>query len=428
MNPQFGSSNRKEAQEDKIYWQSSYNHTVAQTTGRSSFHTEQTELFDVPTRPLSGDGSFPPSPPGPPRRPRRSPLIIVLVVVVLIVGLAGGGGWALMHSSSIQKIQVNTPLPTPTMPPAVGITPPAHVNPVSPLIFGTNLELYDTKDQALTSAKTRQLFQQMNVRIIRMPMRADGTMAPEFQGARLIKQLGAIPLVILHGDARVATALDDDTLMIQEMNRLFGNSLVYYEYGNEQDLNGVGVQRYTDSWNRLVPQLKKVANNANFIGPVNYQYNHDYLQYFLQNANPRPDEISWHEYTCDKSWAEETCLQHIDNWSKHISSARQVMKQTVGRELPIMITEWNYAPNPALNDGKISDAAFMNTWTTKAFQVLTANRIFASMIYAGTHPVFPLVAQDETLTVQGNVFKGEYQTVITQGKVPAALNGSDSSS
>src|SRR5713226_8777040 len=223
-------------------WQSTNNRQVDETAGPPPFSAEQTERFHVPTRPLGGTGSFPPSPPmppQPPQRPRRNPLIIGIITVVLVVMLAGGGGLALMHSFSAQKTQVNKPAPTPTTPPPATATPTPRVNPVSPLLFGTNLELYDTKDQALTSVKTQQLFQQINLRIIRMPMRADGTMAPEFQGARMIKQLGAIPLVILHGDARVSTALQDDTLMIQEMNRLFGNSLVYYEYGNEQDLIGV---------------------------------------------------------------------------------------------------------------------------------------------------------------------------------------------
>lgn len=399
---------------------------VDRTAGQRFISTEKIE--SMPTSPLGGTGSFPPGPPRsprPPQRPRRNVLLIVGIVVVVLVALAGGGGWAMMHGLSPQPTpKAEKTAPTPTTPP-VQITATPRVSPVSPLLFGTNLELYDSKDQALTSAKTRQLFQQIDVRIIRMPMRNDGTMEPEFQGARMIKALGATPLVILHGDARVPAALQDDTQMIQEMNKIFGNSLVYYEYGNEQDLNGVSASKYTASWNRVVPQLKKIANNAHFIGPVNYQYDQEYIQYFLKNADPRPNEISWHEYTCDKSWAKDTCIQHIDNWSKHISNARAMMKETVGSELPIMITEWNYAPNPTLSDGKINDPAFMNTWTTKAFQVLAANRIFASMIYAATHPVFPLVEQNNTLSTQGDVFKQEYQTIITDAKAPAAVNGSD---
>ncbi len=83
------------------------------------------------------------------------------------------------------------------------------------------------------------------------------------------------------------------------MNSIFGSSVVYYEYGNESDLNGVNQNTYTSSWNTAVPQLKALARNGKFIGPVNYQYNNTYLRYFLQNANPRPDAVSWHMYTCN---------------------------------------------------------------------------------------------------------------------------------
>jgi hypothetical protein len=284
------------------------------------------------------------------------------------------------------------------------------------------MQLENAQDQMLNSAKTRQLTQQIHTTILRMPMRNDNTLEPEIKALKMIKSLGITPLIILHGDEVVDTALQDGTKLIQEANTIFGASLVYYEYGNEEDLLGIDEHEYTASWNKIVPQLKKVARNGHFIGPVNYEYNEEYLQYFLQNAQPRPDEVSWHEYTCDKSWAKERCIQNIDNWTKHISSARSMMRSTLGSELPIMITEWNYAPNATLDDGKISDSAFLQTWTAKAFQTFAANRIFASMIYASTHPVFPLIASNDTLTTQGTIFQGQYQAMIKQGNVPAELS------
>jgi len=44
--------------------------------------------------------------------------------------------------------------------------------PVSPLLFGTNMGLFDSNDQVLTSSTTRGLLQQMHVRIMRMPVRS----------------------------------------------------------------------------------------------------------------------------------------------------------------------------------------------------------------------------------------------------------------
>src|SRR5438270_4086149 len=178
----------------------------------------------------------------------------------------------------------------------------------------------------------------MHMRIIRMPVRSSLSEATEIAAAQIIKSVGAIPLVVLRG-AVDSTVLADDTRIVNDLNRIFGNGIVYYEYGNEEDLLGVNVTRYTASWNAIVPQLKRIALHGQFVGPVNFQYDRPYLTSFLQNANPRPDEVSWHEYTCDDSWTNDICISHIDHWPNHISDSRVAMTAAIGITLPIMITE-----------------------------------------------------------------------------------------
>jgi Mannanase, galactose-binding domain-like len=292
--------------------------------------------------------------------------------------------------------------------------------PVSPYLFGTNLGLFNSNDQVLTSTSTRAMLQQMHVRIIRMPMRTNLSEATEVQAAQAIKSMGAVPLVVLHG-AVDATVQADDSRMVSDMNTVFGNSLVYYEYGNEEDLLGVDVTGYTASWNAVVPQLKHLALNGQFVGPVNFQYDRNYLTSFLQNANPRPDEVSWHEYTCDDSWASSICISHIANWTNHISDARAAMTSAIGTALPIMITEWNYAPNAVPNDGKNNNSAFMSTWTANALQTLAANGIFASMQYSVTNTAIPMVDSGNAITIQGSTFQNQYQTMITGGQRPTPV-------
>ncbi|HEV2581687.1 MAG TPA: hypothetical protein VGT44_12610 [Ktedonobacteraceae bacterium] len=289
--------------------------------------------------------------------------------------------------------------------------------PVSPYLFGTNLGLFNPNDQVLTSTTTRSILQQMHVRIIRMPLRTGLAESVEVQAAQTIKSMGAVPLVVLHG-AVDATVLADDSLVISDMNIVFGHSLVYYEYGNEEDLLGVDANGYTASWNAIVPQLKHLALNGQFIGPVNFQYDGPYLTTFLQNANPRPDEVSWHEYTCDDSWANSICISHIANWTNHINAARAAMTGAIGTALPIMITEWNYAPNAVPNDGKNNNSAFMATWTASALQTLAANGIFASMQYSVTNTAIPMVDGNNTATIQGTTFASQYQAMINGGQRP----------
>lgn len=292
--------------------------------------------------------------------------------------------------------------------------------PISPLLFGTNLGLFNSNDQVLASATTRSLLQQTHTRIIRMPVRSSLSEATEIQAAQIIKNLGATPLVVLRG-AVDPNVLADDSRIVNDMNRIFGNSVVYYEYGNEEDLLGVDVNGYIASWNAVVPQLKRLALHGQFVGPVNFQYNRTYLTTFLQRANPRPDEVSWHEYTCDDSWASSICISHIANWTRHFNDARAAMTATIGTALPIMITEWNYAPNAVPNDGKNNNPAFMSTWTATALQTLAANGIYASMQYSVTNTAIPMISSNNALTAQGAAFLSQYQAMITNGQQPAPL-------
>jgi hypothetical protein len=283
----------------------------------------------------------------------------------------------------------------------------------SPLLWGTNLSLQDANDQVLTSATTRSLLQQMHMRIVRIPTRDKMADTIIQQAAQIVKNIGATPLVILQGDQSSSSALNNDLRIIKMMNNLFGKNIVYYEYGNEEDFFlKLSADKYTASWNRMVPQLKKAASNGHFIGPVNYQYNGDYLQYFLQHAQPLPDEVSWHEYTCGSNWDNEICLSHIDNWTVHITKARSIMQAAMGKTLPIMITEWNYTANPTPNDGKSNDESFMTTWTTKALQTFAANHIFAAMQYSCTNYAIPLVDSHKNMTTQGEVFRDQYHNIV----------------
>ena len=301
--------------------------------------------------------------------------------------------------------------------------------PVSPLLFGTNLGLFNNQDQVINSSATQALLQQIHTQIIRMPVRESLSNAVEIQAAQDIKNVGAIPLVVLHGSS-TPTALADDSVIVKDMNTIFGKSIVYYEYGNEEDyFAGVDATSYTNGWNRTIPQLKNLALNGHFIGPVNYQYNHSYLMTFLQNAKPRPDEISWHEYTCSKKDQPDLCLANIDKWTTHIANARDAMQTTIGTVLPIMITEWNYAPDlqvegtgQVLADGKHENAAFMATWTTKALQTLAANRVFASMQYSCTNTPIPLIDGNNAITTQGTTFKNIYQQMIIQKQQPSVVS------
>lgn len=295
---------------------------------------------------------------------------------------------------------------------------------VSPYIFGTGLELTSTTDPFITDPNISSLLQQAHMTIVRMPTRIGDNTSPqipietEMEAARKIRDMGAVPLVNLRGPADPNVA-DDDLKMVNGLNEIFGHRPVYYELGNESDLGGFDKVAYTSKWNEVIPQLKAAALNGKFIGPVNFQYNDDYLRYFLQNANPLPDAVSWHEYTCDTSGVytnppdpASTCIAKLDRWNIHFNDAHIAMHDVLGgnKEIPIIVSEYNYDPHkPAFND----DSQFITEWTTKAISILAENHIFAAMQHS-VLSLTPLINNGQ-LSIQGTVLKSEYEKLLRRG-------------
>lgn len=282
--------------------------------------------------------------------------------------------------------------------------------PASRFIFGTNLSPSDEKYQTVTSQTTQDLLQQMHIQMVRIPLEKPLTEPVITQAAQGVKKLNAVPLVNLY-DPFYPKSQEENSKIIKIMNKVFGQTTVYYEYGNEDDAAGISAEDYTAAWNKAVPDLKKLAPGAHFIGPATYQYSEQYFQTFLKQANPLPDEISWHEYACDAAESQQICMQRLNNWSSDISNARTTMTKILRKSLPIVISEWNYAANAKANDGKANDSRFLVNWTTKALQILSDNQIFASMQYSCTGTT-PLITND-SLTPQGEAFMKLYDNYVT---------------
>lgn len=281
----------------------------------------------------------------------------------------------------------------------------------TPLLYGVNMALYDENDQITRNLATQRLLRQQGVAIIRMPFRASLSDVVELAALNAIKSIGATPLIIVHGAVN-ANATEDDAHLIQLTQSVFGAQTVYVEFGNEEDLAGVDVARYTAAWNATVPKLKAMAPTYKFIGPVNFQYNPDYVATFDKHATPRPDFNSWHEYVCDASQSDSYCLSHIANWTTHVTRTNQAVQAAIGERIPIMITEWNLDPQ---QDPRYHESAFMRQWTQMALDTLvanTANGLFAAMQYCATNnQEFNLIDSNNQLTAQGQtIFAALAQT------------------
>lgn len=329
-------------------------------------------------------------------RTQRTFLIVILIALVAIILIGGTGLWSLLSASAHKP--GNTTLTN---------TLNAADKP-SPLLFGTNLNLLNNQDQFLQSTTTRALLQQMHMRIVRIPLHTNTSIDTQLTAAHSVKSLGMIPLVVLHGPSD-PHAQRIDTTIVRAMNTIYGNDTVYYEFGEEQDLLGISAGNYVASWNKIVGSLQKLAPQGKFVGPVNYHFDPTYLTTFLQAANPQPDAISWHEFTCSATDTKTACLANIQQWSQHITTANHLIQATAGHAIPIMITEWNYAANASATDGKSSDKQFLTSWTTRAMQTLAASHIFAAMQYSCTGTASPLIDSSNQPTAQGTRLQYLYE-------------------
>ncbi len=303
---------------------------------------------------------------------------------------------------------------------------------ISPLIFGTNMALFHENDEPiLNSATTRQRLKDIGVRVIRMPTRTSLDPQTEVKAAQAIKEIGAVPLIVMGGpEFKEGPLLEHDGNLLNLLMPVFGNEPVYFEFGNESDLNGVSVDQYVTSWNEVIPQLKAKFPNARFIAPDNYQFTRRYLKTFLQHAKPRPDGVSWHEYTCSVNWTADFCLSLLEMWPIHFAQARAAMREAIGTEIPIWVSEWNYASDQQLNngkpveDGKYNNPTFMRAWTARAMQILLENRVFASLQYFSTDEPMALVSHD-AISFEGAIFQQEYQNIMVKGNTPPVMKVSE---
>src|SRR5260370_14383627 len=337
------------------------------------------------------------------------PLFLVgTLLVALFIAINVGANLA-PHR---QPHQSHQPQQHPTTTANLAQLPTLTPSSASPFLFGSNLDFSSNQDQELTSPTSLTLLQKMQIQMIRIPASSASSQTMVAKVAQMIQNLDVTPLVVLHGSLD-PHALTMDINLVKTMNHIFGFRAIYYEFGNEDDALGVNAAHYVSAWNSIIPRLKPLAPEARFLGPANYLYSRDFLATFLQQANPEPDAISWHEYSCVSSWSKELCLSHLSDWTQHIADARATMQATLKRVLPIMITEWNYAANATANDGKSNDDSFLTTWTTRAIQTLAASHVFAAMQYSSTSGAAPLI-ENNRLAVEGIVFQQQYDQLFTK--------------
>jgi hypothetical protein len=125
-----------------------------------------------------------------------------------------------------------------------------------------------------------------------------------------------------------------------------------WEYGNEYG----DMAAYVKRWNHDVAYLRGRHPEARFIGPVLPAPYIDQLQTFLMGVKASgvlPDAISYHDYPCYKNPdyidtpADAAACDALitPRYGNSIREVQRLIRTTLGKDLPLGITEWNVSPN-----------------------------------------------------------------------------------
>jgi hypothetical protein len=261
--------------------------------------------------------------------------------------------------------------------PASGLLPGEQLwpNGVSSLLFGIN-ETYDYSDHNLENTPTaQQALKSAGFTLVRSffseqhmgwpsghSLTTDADLELRFQA---IENSGATCLGVLavSGNSQYNSSLQflDHVLTYAETSRPGPLRCQLWEYGNEP-YGPMSMATYIARWSHDIAYLRARHPRAKFIGWVDSGPYTDHLQAFLRGVKSTgvlPDAVSYHDYPCynspdypDTPSGAQACDKRIQQggdglpgYADCIRQIKQVVRQVLGRDLPVGITEWNVSPN-----------------------------------------------------------------------------------
>ena len=238
-------------------------------------------------------------------------------------------------------------------------------NNTSSLLFGTN-DTYEFSNKNIqTESSIQQAIRAAGFTLIRSFFPDKASDAEIEKRIETIEQSGAHCLAVITNIFN--TAFDEHLV------QYLGQRCNLYEFGNESDYHGIPINSYLQQWNASIPKLRAINPQAKFIGPVTHDQGgvNEYMQAFLEGVRQSrvlPDAVSFHWYPCYQN-TEQACLNDASSVGEAVQYVSSLVVGTLGKELPIGVTEWNYDPGnppPAYGD----DAVFIQQFTKTALQAM----------------------------------------------------------
>lgn len=308
-----------------------------------------------------------------------------LIVVGLGMGLLAGTPLSLIHpllatshsgDTAAGQTEISTS-PTSNATSSSGQLPGEQILPsgASSLLFGIN-ETYDYSDHNLENTPAaQQALKSAGFTLVRTffseqhmgwpyghSLTTDADLELRFQA---IENAGATCLGVLavSGSSQYNSSLAflDHVLTYAETSQPGHIRCRLWEYGNEP-YDNMSMATYIQRWSHDIAYLRARHPEMKFIGWVDSGPYTDHLKEFLQGVKQTgvlPDALSYHDYPCyhspdypDTPSGAQACdalIQQggggIPGYADMIRQIKQIIRQELGRDLPLGITEWNVSPN-----------------------------------------------------------------------------------
>jgi hypothetical protein len=283
-------------------------------------------------------------------------LILLIIAILLVVFIS------LRRHNTEQSVQSLSPTLQPKPSSSSSLLPGEQIwkNGVSSYLFGTNNTNNWSDNNIETNTVAQQYLRGAHIPLMRTWFFSPygyasnlGTDAETDKRLRVNEAIGAQCLGVLEDTNTISAQY------YQHLVRYVGNRCLIYEFGNEPGVDGnPGIEHYIQYWTALIPQLRKINPNAKFGGPVNDISDIATFLTETKQSGVLPDFVSFHDYNQDPT-----------AYGEEVTQAKQLVRRILGYELPVGITEFNYACCSPFN---ADDATFETQYFTAAYNGLIA--------------------------------------------------------
>ncbi|MBD3155893.1 MAG: hypothetical protein GF368_04530 [Candidatus Aenigmarchaeota archaeon] len=248
----------------------------------------------------------------------------------------------------------------------------------NPLLLGTNLgvwgeDWYWDVNEPFIKSKTQREMAKGVITSFRFPCRnfSDQDL---MKIVGVIKESGAIPFVVLPAN--------NDT-RAEHVVELFGDRVEWYEYGNEVDWwFGMSPEEHARRFCEAYPKLKSINPELNLGGPVQGHTNLEHYEKWadeleLTYPEVKPDFISFHKYWAYGTESNKKILDEASNFGKEIEDIRYSTVEIFGKDLPLIVSEWNWHAVPDnYDDNRDMDETFIKEFTRIVLKEMDDHNVY----------------------------------------------------